>query len=115
MRLAELKKKGSLEDWREAPHLIITVGASLKRIEICQLAFPCVLPKMRYALLRNGEVTLATGPMCLAMQGVQRQERMEFVPLPQVVWNEATTLCRECVRSYCVRSCHPRSTVGFLR
>ena len=78
MRLAELKKKGSLEDWREAPHLIITVGASLKRIEICQLAFPCVLPKMRYALLRNGEVTLATGPMCLAMQGVQRQELMEF-------------------------------------
>ena len=48
------------------------------RIEICQLACPCVLPKMRYALLCNGEVTLATGPMCLAMQGVQRQELVEF-------------------------------------
>jgi len=81
LRLAELKKKGSLEDWREAPHLIITVGASLKRIEICQLAFPCVLPKMRYALLCNGEVTLATGPMCLAMQGVQRQELVELAQL----------------------------------
>ena len=81
LRLAELKTMCSLVDWREAPHLIITVGASLKRIEICQLAFPCVLPKMRYAILRNGEVTLATGPMCLAMQGVQRQELVEFPQL----------------------------------
>ena len=36
---------------------------------------------MRYAILRNGEVTLATGPMCLAMQGVQRQKLVEFPQL----------------------------------
>ena len=73
MRLASLRKKGKVPDWREAI-LAFNADESAYRLGVRIMHFPCVQPKRLHVMAVNGRLVKADGQVCLAMQGIQSKE-----------------------------------------
>ena len=80
VRLASLKKKGKVPDWREAV-LAFNADESAYRLGVGITHFPCVQPKRLHIMGLNGKLVKADGKVCLAMQGIQSRELNAFPPL----------------------------------
>jgi hypothetical protein len=82
LRLAGLKKKGKMLDWREE---VFTMNPteSPYRQGFRRNSFTCVLPSHMHLISRLGSLTVADGRTCLAMQGIQDKELATFPTLNQ--------------------------------
>ncbi len=80
MRLASLRKKGKVPDWRETV-LAFNADESAYRLGLGITHFPCVQPKRILIMALNGKLVKADGKVCLAMQGIQSKELQAFPTL----------------------------------
>ena len=80
MRLASLRKKGKVPDWRETV-LVFNADESGHRLGVGIMRFLCVQPKRLHVIALNGKMVKADGKVCLAMQGTQSKELHAFPPL----------------------------------
>ena len=80
MRLASLKKKGKVPDWREAI-LVFNADESAHRLAVGINHFPCVQPTRLHILAWQGKLVKADGRLCLAVQGIQPNELAAFPAL----------------------------------
>jgi hypothetical protein len=76
LKLVLLRKTKAVQ-WQDEL-LVATVGASINFLSVRQDLFPCVTPHMPYAILQNGQISLAHGITILAMQGIQLKEFHNF-------------------------------------
>ena len=77
IRLASLKKRGKLPDWRKVI-LVLNADESASRLGCGVHNFPCVQPKRKHILALRGSLSQADGRACLAMQGFQAKELQAF-------------------------------------
>ncbi len=76
LRLALLRKKGQVPDWRETA-LMCNVGANVHILQPRALCSPCVCLGMKYLLLLNGKAYVDP-PIFLALQGIGQDEVQAF-------------------------------------
>ena len=76
LKLTMLRKTMGV-DWQEGI-FVANIGASIHFLTVMQDLFPCVTPRMVYAILINGQLHLANGITVLAMQGIQGTEFRNF-------------------------------------
>ena len=78
LKLACVRKDEGV-DWTQPDRITVaSVGASLRFMSVRQDIFPCVTPKMVYAVIEHGQLRTAGGLEALALQGVQGQEVHSF-------------------------------------
>ena len=78
LRLALMRKRGKLPDWRETI-LVGNIGANVERLQLKVESYPCLTPRMKYLLLVNGEVNKCDfASYALAIQGIQEAEAKGF-------------------------------------
>ena len=77
LNLCLLRKKSVIDDWR-SELLIADSGSSVAWLKFVRDRFPCVRPTMKYTILDRGEVRVASGALCLAVQGVGDMEVAAF-------------------------------------
>ena len=87
MRLASLKKRGKVPDWRKTI-LAFNADESGYRQGVGIMRFPCVQPKRLHILALNGKLVKADGQLCLAMQGIQSKELKAFPALSKQTSNK---------------------------
>ena len=80
MRLASLRKRGKVPDWRETV-LAFNADESAYRLGVGIMHFPCVQPNRLHIMALNGTMVKADGQVCLAMQGIQSKELNAFPSL----------------------------------
>ena len=80
MRMASLKKKGKVPDWRKEI-LAFNADESGYRLGVGITRFPCVLPTKNHIIALHGSLVKADGLTCLAMQGIQPKELEAFAPI----------------------------------
>ena len=74
LNLVRDRKNGRIPNWQKAELLVVTTGRSVDWTSIKDDLFPCILPTMKYTLLRRGSACDATSKLCLALQGVEDLE-----------------------------------------
>ena len=82
MRMASLKKKGKVPDWRKEI-LAFNADESGYRLGVGITRFPCVLPTKNHIIALHGTLVKADGLTCLAMQGIQPKELQAFAPISE--------------------------------
>ena len=69
LNLCKLRLKSVITDWRHEL-LVADAGSSVAWLKFARNQFPCVRPTMKYTILNHGQVQIASGALCLAVQGV---------------------------------------------
>ena len=71
LELCRLRLNGRVPNWKEGV-LVSDVGSSVG--SVARDMFPCIRPGNFYMVLVQGEPKLAQGTLCLALQGIGRDE-----------------------------------------
>ena len=77
LELCKLRKKGHIPNWK-AGLFVSDCGSSLGWLSVTKSMFPCIRPGNAYVILDQGQPKLASGPQCLAMQGIGVDEADAF-------------------------------------
>ena len=77
LNLCKLRLKSVITDWRHEL-LVADAGSSVAWLKFARNQFPCVRPTMKYTILNHGQVQIASGALCLAVQGVGCREATAF-------------------------------------
>ena len=73
LELCRLRLNGRVPNWKEGV-LVSDVGSSVGWLSMVRDMFPCIRPGNSYMVLVQGEPKLAQGTLCLALQGIGRDE-----------------------------------------
>lgn len=72
-----MQKRRRLHSWQSSV-LVADCGSSVGWLKVSSCLFPCVRPRMKYAVIDHGAVHIASGAEVLAVQGVQHEEMKAF-------------------------------------
>ena len=73
LKLCQLRKQGRIPNWKVGT-LVSDCGSSVAWVSVVKDMFPCIRPRNSYLILEDGNPKLASGPTCLAMQGIGTDE-----------------------------------------
>ena len=73
LELCRLRLNGRVPNWKEGV-LVGDCGSSVGWLSVVREMFPCIRPGNSYMVLVQGEPKLAQGTLCLAVQGIGRDE-----------------------------------------
>ena len=73
LELCRLRLNGRVPNWKEGV-LVGDVGSSVGWLSMVRDMFPCIRPGNSYMVLVQGKPRLAQGTLCLALQGIGRDE-----------------------------------------
>ena len=77
LQLCRLRKTGRIPNWK-AGVLVSDCGSSVDWLSVTKDVFPCVRPGCSYLIFEDGKPKRASGPVCLAMQGIGKDEADSF-------------------------------------
>ena len=77
LELCRLRKTNQVPNWKSGM-FVSDCGSSVGWLSVAKDMFPCLRPSNSYLVLDQGMPKLANGPLCLAMQGVGRDEAEAF-------------------------------------
>ena len=77
LELCRLRLGGRVPDWKEGV-LVGDVGSSVGWLSLARDMFPCTRPGNSYMVLDQGKPKLAQGTLCLALQGIGRDEAVSL-------------------------------------
>ena len=100
LELCKLRKKGTIPNWKEGL-LVADCGSGLGWLTVAKDVFPCILPTKAYLILEHGEPSVAHGLLCLALQGIGRDEAAAF----HLSSEEETLLHRLAGNAFCANIC----------
>ena len=73
LKLCLLRKQGRIPNWKVGT-FVSDCGSSVAWVSVVKDMFPCIRPGNSYLVLEDGVPKLASGPTCLAMQGIGSDE-----------------------------------------
>ena len=73
LELCRLRLNGRVPNWKEGV-LVSDVGSSVGWLSVARDMFPCIRPGNSYMVLVQGEPKLAQRTLCVALQGIGRDE-----------------------------------------
>ena len=100
LELCRLRLKGRVPNWKEGV-LVGDVGSSVGWLSLARDMFPCIRPGNSYMVLDQGKPKLAPGTLCLALQGIGRDEAAAL----QLLQEEDCLLRQLAGNAFCANIC----------
>ena len=101
LELCRLRLKGRVPNWKEGV-LVGDCGSSVGWLSVVREMFPCIRPGNSYVVLDQGEPKLAQGTLCLALQGIGRDEANSLELLQEEDYRLRQLASHACCANVCV-------------